>query len=423
MSMPRLDYQRPDYTDRISGGLSALGKEVEANSPAPEIVQKYLRMAMSGRMSPQEAARRAQAEHHLSMNGSGMGTPPQPQAPQAPSPGPWQGGLGAGPSIPTSGGFTGPREFTSEETVMAPSPSMPAQAPQALDAMPEDNLPIRNRDVPTLIQVGGMSNKGQGNDIALLNYLERQRQFNEQQPFRLTRQEATKAQTANIPFKNKMAQGNLGARWAGVDVAKGNLNAREAGMYLGGTKGTALPIAQIENLLQAAETIPDVTPSAGDYAARQAQGIAEGVPIVGKALGSAIGTIADYNLTPEQREWRRQVQTMIAPYRHAMVGSQVTGDERRWIDMILGQQTNIQDTKKALASLLSSMRADKTRWDRAFPGVATTVGRPDPQTAFPPRESPYPSGFEGRGSVNQPGPEGPSLDDELNSLDNPLRNR
>lgn len=220
MAMPRLDYQAPDYSDRISGGLSALGKEAEANSPAPEIVQKYLRMAMSGKMSPQEAARRAQAEHHLSSQ------PPQaPQQPSQsmPSPGPWHGGAGPasemepaanvyapgtpqglaaavpvpnqygkvqmtaipnqtgapayetlgyldGGDRPSKVGFTGKREFTGpEETVMG---YLPASSASQLEDLPEENLPIRNKDVPTLIQVGGMSNKGQSNDVAMLNYLE-----------------------------------------------------------------------------------------------------------------------------------------------------------------------------------------------------------------------------------------------------------
>lgn len=378
MALPRLDYQRPDYAGQIGQGLSALSKEVEANSPAPEIVQKYLRMAMSGKMSPQEAARRAQAEHHL----NSQPTQASQSAPQ--SPGPWREGLGAGPA--PSGSFTGPREFSDTETVMGSYP--PASSASQLEDLPEENLPIRNKDVPMLIQVGGMSNKGQSNDVAMLNYLERQRQFGLMEPHRAIRDEATQATMANIPFKNSMQERHAGMRQRGLDISAARLGEQQTEQYMRAA-GPSLEMSNaLGQLLNEGRQIPGIR-APDDYArARRAADIYEKMPFLGQMTAEFMRNKAAENLTPAQREWQRRLTQSMADYVHGKYGANLTSHELRLAQTIAGDQYGYEDTLAALEALKQSVESHSGLAGQAWPGAAQRIGKPQLPAMPPPQQLP-----------------------------------
>jgi len=440
MALPRLDYQQPDYLGQIGEGVGAAAKVAQSLTPAHPLVQKYLRAHLNDGMDPREAAIMAKLEAggHLGGDQAPQGqqltggnvtfSGPSPQAPmgkvnapKAPSPTP--------ASQPVSGGFTGPREYSDTETVTAPrQPDLSALSPQP--QAPEDNTPILNRDVPTLMQAASGAQKHNSMDTYMKLYAlglrgdelaEKYREFEGMQPVRQSMINQRDAGISNMPFKNKIQEGNLNARWAGVDVARGNLATRQNEGYLKETADTAWTVPALDNILSTAQTNPGVTPDEFDYGTRKAASVAKAIPLVGKAIGASMEGIADTALTDQQRQFRSQVALAMARFQHLMVGSQITEGEQALIDRLAGQQLSIRDTVAALHALRMSMAAKQTRAKAAFPEAAGRIPDTTPQQALPKIPQAYPTDTGGVENLNQPGPEGPSLDDELNA--NPLRNR
>lgn len=422
MALPRLDYQQPDYLGQIGQGVAGAAKVAEGLSPAHPAVQKYLRAMLSGGMDPREAALMAKLEAGGHLGGDATSpaptaltggqttfSGPSPAAPYgkttAPAP--------ASASEPAPGGG-----YSEDITVTAPR-----QSPGDVGSL-DDQAPILNKDVPLLMQAAGQSARHSPMDTYAKLYTlglrgreldEKVREFEGMAPVRQSMINQRDAGISNMPFKNQMAQGNLNARWAGVDVARGNLATRQNEGYLKETADTAWTVPALDSILSTAQTNPGVAPDEFDYGTRKAAIIARQIPLVGKAIGASMESIADTALTDQQRQFRSQVALAMARFQHLMVGSQITEGEQALIDKLAGQQLSIRDTVAALHALRMSMAAKQTRAKAAFPEAAGRIPDTTPQQALPRIPQAYPTDSGDVGNIGQPGPEGFSLQEEIQS--------
>lgn len=435
MPLTRLDYQRPDYLSQISPALDKAAKVANDYSPAHPAIQKAVKMMLSGEATPEQAAVLAK---------SALGPPPTPLTGgnvtfSGPQPGAPMGSVNAKPAppaalpapmpsaAPSSGGFTGPQEFTGPvETVTAPSPprsgpmmSSPARDLSSLDA------PILNKDVPQLLQVAGQMQKHDPMDTYMKLYAlglrgqaleEKYREFEAMQPVRQSMINQRDAGISNMPFKNQMAYGNLGQRIRANDISAGNLDTRRTENFLKGTAETAQAIPQLRSVINDLKMSPGVAPPDWDYATRKSGRIMGGLPFVGDALKEGMEAVADTALTPEQRQIRARIAQAVQPYRKLAVGSQITAGEFALIDQITGQGLGVGDQIAALMALERSMTYRQGRIEAGYPEMPGRIPMAEPGQVMPSIRNPYPTGFGGPENISPPqAPEGPSLRDELNS--------
>jgi len=401
MALPRLDYQPKDYIGAVGESLGGIAKTVDQLSPMDPRLQEAMIAVASGEDPKTWAAK---------LRGGGAPTPQMPQAqpptatPQMPAQGPIvSGAVSQPPTMPS---------FSEDITVTAPR--------QAKEQAPTPSAPFARRDMPALLslaQLGGRRDQGMM-DLRGLEYelrrdqlRERQRQFDAQEGLRAAREELMNAQASGIPERIKIAQDNLAARWAGIDVARGNLEAREAEDYLRGTAETAWTVPAIDQIVATAKTAPGVTPDQYDYITRRSANIASQIPMVGKAIAAGLEVAADASLEQPQKDFRRQVSLAITPFRKLIVGSQITEGERMIIDMLSGQQLSIQDTIAGLMALRQMMAARQARYEAAYPKAAARIGAPT--DVLPPLSNPYPTGFESGGRLPQLPTEYPTLEGAL----------
>lgn len=438
MALPRLDYQMPDYAGGVGEALGGAAKTINDWSPAPDFIQRFARHGLSNKMDPREAAVLALLVHggHIpdptqSSQLTGGNVTFQGLSPQSP-----MGSVGRSPtqtappgpmspaSPPAPGGFTGAREFTGpEETVTGTR--LPANDLSALNPETSGNAPIRNKDVPVFMQMAGQQTKHDPMDSYMKLYAmglrgreldEKYREFEGMAPVRQSMINQRDAGISNMPFANQQRASNTAARWAGVGVAQGNLATRQNEGYLKGTNDVAAPIAQIKGLLGAWDSNPDLAIPSGDYRVRREAEIVQQLPVLGKGLANMMRTVADSELTPEQRTIRRQAALAVASFQHMMVGSQITEGEMAMVNMLAGQQLSMEDTRAGLGALMQSMEARQNRYKAGYPDAAKRIPDVSPGDVTPQfSPSEYPTGFGGPERIGQPPiSTGPSLQDELN---------
>lgn len=422
--------QRPDAFSGVAEAGAGFAKTVHDYSPADPRLGNFLKRVYAGEDPRAVAieAKFAMSRHQPPQNlpDDGMQMEPYPETPPAEASG-MRGSMRSSMGSPSPGNFTGPREFSSEETVMAPSapPSprgsmpLPSEPSAGGEFYSQAQPPILNKDLPMLMQGAGLVQKDNKNDLGYLNYLlgrdrlsNNQNQFGRMEVHRGIRDEATQANTAEIPVRRQQANERLGISRFNAQTGAGNLAERQNQNYYKNTKDTATTIAQIDGLLGQLKTRPDIAPPSGDYRVRKEADILDSI-YGGRPLAGTMRLVADAELTPDQRIVRRQARAIVMAYQHAMVGSQITGPEMELVNMIAGQQLSIDDTAAGLGALRQYMGALHKRAKYASPEAAGRIPDVNPAEVTPQfSPPPYPiMGNEMPTSLPQL-PEGPSLEEE-----------
>lgn len=413
------DYgKRPDYIGGVGEALGGAAKTAQDLSPAHPLVAQALRRIYGGEdartvaietkfaMSRQQ---QQQQQQQAPPNLPDMGSQPQASPPPRMTQGPNAQGQGAA--------------FEGEETVTAP-PQPPQGRPLASEPSTggafysQAQPPILNRDLPMLMQGATQLRKQDSNELGMLNYMlgrdrlsTNQGQFGAMEQHRGIRDEATKAATANIPFKNRMQETNANARWAAVKTGQGNLDTRRTENYLRGA-GPSLEIsAGLDGLIRQGLNNQEIVGTQGDYTQRRVAQVLGNLPLLGKFIESALVTGADEDLTFSQREFKRQAAAEMSSFVHSRYGSALTGHELELANRIMGGQLSVADTLAGIQIVSTLARRKATQYGAGYPEIAREIG---PGSGGPtiPTDGPLP---------RLPGPEGPSLQDELNS--NPIRRR
>jgi hypothetical protein len=342
--------------------------EADRNAPAPDIIKKFLTKVLNGEMDAKTASVHARAE----AQGTGAPLPNMPGAQQASvsqsSPGPWAGGYGRGP-------------------MSQPAPQAQRSA-QPLPAMPgEGELPIRNRDVSTLIQLAGTGNRGAANDLRELELALRARGLDDQmlrhrdlEVHRGVGDEAKKAQTANIPFLNNMKERNAGMRQQGLNIAAQGLDTRRTENFLRGA-GPGLEVAAgLESLIRQGYANPEIVGNQGDYTQRRVAEVLGNLPLMGNFIESALKTGANEELTFAQRQFKQRAQAEMASYIHQLYGASLTANEQRVANAIMGGQFSVADTLVGLQLVKTLVERKPKQFQQLYPDIAgrvTTEPPPD----------------------------------------------
>lgn len=422
MTLPRLDYQHPDYLGQIGQGIDAAAQVARDNSPAPDFVQRFAKHGMSNKMSPEEAAAWAKLVH-----AGHVDDPTQPQGQQltggnvtfsGPQPGAPMGRVNApqapmpASQPPSGGGFTGRQEYTGpEETVTAPSQPADLSALSQEPDEPQSNAPILNKDVPMLMQVAGQQQKRNPMDTYMKLYAlglrgqelqEKYREFEGMQPVRQSMINQRDAGITNMPVKNQQAEGRLDVSKFNAQTSRGNLDTRRTENFLKGTAETAQAIPQLTSVLNDLKMSPGVAPPDWDYATRKMGRIMGGLPFVGNSLKEGFEIVADTALTPEQRQIRARIAQAVQPYRKLAVGTQITPGEFALIDQISGQGLGVGDQIAALMALKASMEARQGRVEAGYPEMPGRIPMARPEQVMPPIQNPYSTGFGGPENIGQP---------------------
>ncbi len=391
MAMPRIDWQPTDYSDRISSGLGQISKVANDYSPAHPLMAQAIRRIYGG-----EDPRTVAIETKFAMAR-------QQQPPNLPDAGmPASGGSPMPPATSSRAEFTGPREVSSEETVVAPpqalrSPGMPLQSEPSTDRAfySQAQPPILNRDLPVLMQGAGLVNKDNKTDLGYLNYLlgrDRlgwdQSKHGDMEVHRGIRDEATKANTAEIPIRRQLAQERLGVSKFNAQTSRGSLDTRRTENYLKGAGPSIVTANALEELVREGSTVPGVQIPSSDYTARRSADIVEKLPLIGNFAAEFARNKADEQLTQAQLNYRRRVAEAMAEYIHGKYGANFTAHELRLAQMISGEQLSFADTLAGLSALSRSLRAGKADlYQRGYQDVAGQIGSgTTPKT--PPSELP-----------------------------------
>lgn len=181
--------------------------------------------------------------------------------------------------------------------------------------------------------------------------------------------------------------GNLGMRGQELSLGQQRQNFAENKEYLKNTNETAWTIPAIDNILMKARTTPGMVPPPEDYTKRRTAEMLSKIPLVGGMASAVMTRSADQDLTQQQRDFRRQVQLAITPFRKLIVGSQITEGEMGIINELAGGQLSIEDTIAGLAALRQMMGARQGRNVQAFPGAASRIGNPSMGQTLPPLSS------------------------------------
>jgi hypothetical protein len=425
-----------DPYQRISEGLGnarqveqGARQRFEANSPADPNIQQLIRAVAAGKMTPFEASVVARAGKQQPPPNMPDAAPVQAPAmpPMQAQRGPWAGGYDKGPPPPSrtpgpwGGGYdSGPSQAQFEEDITVQAPSPQRQAPQAqtgdLDLL---SGPIRNRDVPTLVSLidkipdsGDNEYKRQTLELRRQELRERQRQFDDQASLRQAREELARATASGIPERIELAKKNYQARLWGLGLSERRTDMAEGVNYMKLSGDADQMIASIDQLMAEVEASPALAPPPSDYTKRRMAEIARGIPFGGNALGEVLEKVADQQLTPQQREVRRQISLIAQKYRHANFGSALTATENRIINELTGQQTSWPDTVAGFRALQQYARNHQRKMGNLFPGAAQRVGSVQPGQALPRPSSGLPSGMEGFQQPGyQPRPMGPETEE------------
>lgn len=437
MSLPRLDYQRPDYAGGIGEALGGAAKTVNDWSPASAPIQKYLRAHLDEGMDPREAAIMAKLEMGGHIGGGNNSAPqgqqltggnttfqgPSSQAPMGRVNSPAQMPMPASqPQV--GGGFTGKREFTGPEETITASRQMGSQPPDlsALDRAPQDNTPILNRDVPQLMSAAGQAQKHDPADTYMKLYAlglrgdalnEKVREFEGMQPVRQSMINQRDAGINNMPLKNQQAEGRLDVSKFNAQTSRGGLDTRRAENYLKGAGPSLEVTAGLGDLIQQGLKNPEIVGTNSDYVQRRVAQVAGNLPLLGKFIESGLTTGADEDLSFAQREFKRRLTGELSTFIHSRYGSALSAHELALANQIAGGQLSIADTLAGAQAIYYIAQRKGQLYQRAYPDAAQQVGTPTTGPRIP-TNGPYPTGFEGGlENLNQPGPAGPSLQDEL----------
>lgn len=384
----RANLERPDYIGAVGQSLGGIANVADQLSPMDPRFQRAIMEVIAGGDPKQVAA---------ALRG-GM------QAPEMPSTQPAAGGRqmrmpadqAAGDvqhPFPTTN-LRAPRlpsrpSFSEDMTVTAPS------APAAEKPAPELPLaPFARRDAPMLMQLAQMTNK-HNDPLAMLKYeLNRDRLAETvmnrlgMQPGRDARTEAARALTANLPFNNKMKQGNLDARLADIDVKRGNLDTRRKQAFLRGAGEELETSIGLGNLVDQAMADPAIVGTVDDFTMRRAAEVADNIPMLGKFVASLANAAANEKLTPRQQQFKAQVVAETSAFLHSKYGSALTGYELALANKILGGNLSVGSTVAGLIALRRIADRKIQLWKAAFPDAYDDITSGTPGSTRPPSGPP-----------------------------------
>lgn len=379
--------------------LEARDDRAKQNAMADPLIQDAIERIMNGESPDDVANDHLAREYHKQ----------QPSLTRQPSPGPWAAGYDNGPD-------QGPMIPYSEPVRSSRLPNGPMASMQPVGG---GDPGIQNKDVPDLMKLGGMlqteryrdANLGLGYDRLGLGYdkLDAQKQKDVMaNDYRSAMADYIRAKNANMPEQMALARrrADIAAANLGISTQKLGLDERkfmfsENKEYLKNTNETAWAVPAIDNILMKARTTPGMVPPPEDYTKRRVADMLGRIPFAGGFASSILTRSADQDLTQAQRDFRRQVQLAITPFRKLIVGSQITQGEADIINELAGGQLSIEDTIAGLAALRQMMMTKQGRNVDAFPSAAGRIGNPTTGQTLPPLSSGITNDPYGLGALSE----------------------